>query len=153
MYFAYIQVMFLSILHLHMLCKMQQKIKLPQSHLGSCSMSVIACKHMQIYAKYPQLCVPKVPNSPQTYRARGFVYFQIIEKYTNSTKEIDIFIFYFQTWGILVNHIFLSLLSLQVKMLYSFIIICTVDLMQAQFPFALRRPLRLYKTMSLHHFT
>lgn len=83
----------------------------------------------------------------------GFVYFQIIEKYTNSTKEIDIFIFYFQTWGILVNHIFLSLLSLLVKMLYSFIIICTVDLMQAQFPFALRSPLRSYKTMSLHHFT
>lgn len=115
-------------------------------------MSVIACKHMQIYAKYPQPCVPKVPNSPQIYRARRF-YFQIIEKSINGTKEIDILILYFQIWGILVDHIFLSLLSLLVKILYSFIIICTVDLMQAQFPFVWRSPLSVYKTMSLHHFT
>lgn len=93
-------------------------------------------------------------QTPHRYtEPEGFVYFQIIEKSINGTKEIDILILYFQIWGILVDHIFLSLLSLLVKILYSFIIICTVDLMQAQFPFVWRSPLSVYKTMSLHHFT
>lgn len=65
-------------------------------------MSVIACKHMQIYAKDSQLCVPKVPNSPQTCKARRFVYFQIIGKPINGTKEIDTLMLYVQIWGICV---------------------------------------------------
>lgn len=36
--------------------------------------------------------------------------------------------------------LFLSLLSHLAKMLYSFVIICAVDIMQAQIPFALRSP-------------
>lgn len=43
-------------------------------------MSVIACKHMQIYAKDSQICVPKVPNSPQTYKARRFCLFSNYQK-------------------------------------------------------------------------
>lgn len=116
-------------------------------------MSVIACKHMQIYANILNYVYLKSQTPHRHTEPEGFAYFQIIEKYKNGTKEIDILILCFQIWGILVDHIFFSLLSLLVKILYSFIIICTVDLLQAQFPFSLGNLLRVNKTMSLYHFT
>lgn len=81
-------------------------------------MSVIAYKHMQIYAKDSQICVPKVPNSHRHTKPEGFVYFQSIEKPINGTEKIDMLTLQVQIWDICVSFSLISLCHL-VKILNS----------------------------------
>lgn len=89
---------------------------------------------MQKILKYVYL---KSQTPHRHAKPEGFVYFQIIGKPINGTKEIDTLMLYVQIWDICVCVCvcffpFISLLSHLAKILNSSAVIFTVDLMQAQ---------------------
>ena len=88
---------------------------------------------MQIYAKDSQICVPNIPNSPQTCKARRFCLFSNFWKiYKWDKKSRYAYVVCSNLQHLCVFFPFISLLSHLVKILNSSAVICMVDWMQAQ---------------------